>query len=110
MTKENSITVVYTTVDNIEAAQNLSKIVLETRLAGCSNIIPGGSSMYYWQDKLECSQEVYILFKTINEKATMLASFIAKHHPYSLPAILSFEANALDNFHQYLTENQKMLF
>ena len=110
MTKENSITLVYTTISDIQAAESLSKIILEAGLAACANITTGGVSMYYWREKLERSQEVYILFKTINEKAAMLVSFIAKHHPYSLPAILSFEADSSQDFYQYLLASQKKLF
>ena len=93
---------VYTTINNLETAESLCKKILETRLAACANIFPSGIALYHWEGKLERSEEVFILFKTTEEKMAILTNFITNHHPYSLPAILSFKAGASDDFFKYI--------
>ncbi len=92
----------YTTIDTMDNAQTLVKLALEAKLAACANIIPGGQSMYLWNETIEQNSECYILFKTTMEKMSSLQQLIVDHHPYDIPAILIWDAQTSHNFFNYL--------
>ncbi len=70
-------------------AENLANTVIEQRLAACVNILPGVSSVYRWQGKLESSDEILLLIKTHNHAYPDLEQLIRQLHPYELPEIIA---------------------
>ena len=48
--------VVLSTCASLEEADRLARSLVEQRLAACVNVIPGISSHYWWQGKLETAQ------------------------------------------------------
>ena len=83
--------IVLTTVPNEEVAKNLSKILLENRVAVCVNIIPNVNSLYWWNRSIEFSNELLLLIKTTEEKYNELETLIKKNHPYEIPEIISLD-------------------
>ncbi|MBP7819814.1 MAG: divalent-cation tolerance protein CutA [Candidatus Methanofastidiosum sp.] len=83
--------IVLTTVPNEEVAKNLSKILLENRVAACVNIIPNVKSLYWWNRLIEFSNELLLLIKTTEEKYNELEALIKKNHPYEIPEIISLD-------------------
>lgn len=63
----------------------MAKAAVEGRLAACVNIIPKIESHYWWQGKLESSQEVLLLLKTTRARLAQLEKIIRRHHPYDTP-------------------------
>ena len=55
--------VVFITASDEEEASKISKALVETKLAGCVNIIKDIRSIYNWQGKIEDEKEVLILCK-----------------------------------------------
>jgi len=96
------LTLLYTTLSTTEEAEKLARLVLAEKLAGCVNIIPGGRSIYLWNDKIEDNPECYLLFKTTSEKIESLQKFILQHHSYQTPALLHWEAGCSEGFFEYI--------
>lgn len=96
------IAVLYTTINNKDKAEELSHLAISSKMARCANIISGGKSIYFWQNKLEESEECYILFKTSLELAQDLKRFIIENHEYDTPSILIWECETSDDFSQYI--------
>lgn len=59
------------------------------KLAACVNIIPGITSVYEWQGKIENDQEVLMMIKTRTSKVDSLAKFVTENHPYDVPEVIS---------------------
>lgn len=78
----------HVTFADMESAEALARKALEARLAACANIVPGVRSLYWWKGRIEDEQEVLAVFKTSDERADALATFVAEHHPYETPAIV----------------------
>ena len=57
------------------------------RFAACVNRINGVKSYYIWEGKIQSSQELILLIKTLPEKKEKCISYIKKNHPYSIPEI-----------------------
>ena len=81
--------VVLTTVPDQATADKLAETMVKTRLAACVNILPGASSVYFWEGKLERSHELLLIVKTRADLFPELADFIKKNHPYKVPEIIA---------------------
>jgi periplasmic divalent cation tolerance protein len=78
---------VYVTFPSIDEARALGKALVEARLAGCVNILPGMVSIYAWQGDLCQDLEIVLIAKSTQEKIVELTSFIKQRHSYSTPCI-----------------------
>lgn len=87
-------------------AQQLAKHLVELGYAACVNILSGITSFFYWQDKLETSQEVLLLIKTSIENYSTVEKYIKQHHPYEVPEIIAIPIQAgLPAYLQWITKS-----
>ena len=64
------------------------------KLAACANVLPGVTSIYGWQGKLEESEETLVLFKTRREVYSALETRLRALHPYEVPEIVAVDVAA----------------
>ena len=79
---------VYATFPSEPLAVNIGRQMVEARLAGCINVLPGMTSVYVWEGKTETSSEVVLIAKMPANAAERAVAFIKANHPYDTPAIL----------------------
>jgi Uncharacterized protein involved in tolerance to divalent cations len=84
----DAIVVLCTCPDNTSARQ-LAQTLLSEKLAACVNLIPQVTSLYYWQGKMEESQEVQLVIKTRRTMFGVLQERLLALHPYEVPEILA---------------------
>lgn len=82
------INLILVTCPDFETASGISEALIEQKLAGCVNIIPGLTSIYRWENKVERSQEVLMLIKTKAELRSELKEKLLKIHPYDTPEFI----------------------
>jgi periplasmic divalent cation tolerance protein len=63
--------------------------LVEENLAACANLIPSVSSIYRWENKLECSTEVFVLFKTTAKSYKIFEEKLKLLHPYDVPEVVA---------------------
>ncbi|AJJ12570.1 divalent-cation tolerance protein CutA [Yersinia rohdei] len=80
--------VVLCTAPDEASAQDLAAQVLGEKLAACATLLPGATSIYYWEGKLQQEYEVQLLFKSNASHQQALLSYIKQHHPYQTPELL----------------------
>ena len=88
---DDPLVLVYCPCPNLGEAKRLGHALLDTRLAGCINILPHMVSLYEWQGNREEAEEAVLIAKTIAAKAQELRTVLISEHPYDLPAILVIE-------------------
>lgn len=81
--------VVLVTAANNEEAQRISKGVLEAKLGACCNVINSIQSHFWWEGRLDQSQEVLIIIKTKKSLFTKLAKKVKSLHTYRVPEIIA---------------------
>lgn len=86
---------VYTTIDSMEIATKISEELISKKYAACVNIIPGVTSIYSWEGKVNKDTEITILMKTSQEKYPLLEAFVKHSHPYDCPAIFAIEMDKI---------------
>ena len=88
--------VVLCTAPDEATAQELAACVLGQKLAACATLLPGASSLYYWEGKLEQEYEVQMLFKSHRHHQQALLTYLKQHHPYQTPELLVLPVMAGD--------------
>ncbi|TQI78385.1 uncharacterized protein involved in tolerance to divalent cations [Serratia fonticola] len=88
--------VILCTAPDEATAQELAARVLGEKLAACATLLPGASSLYYWDGKLEQEYEVQMLFKSNRRHQHALLTYLKQHHPYQTPELLVLPVMAGD--------------
>jgi len=90
MAKKNMI-IVYATFPDIQSARKMAGSLINSRIAGCINMLPGMTSVYRWKGVVETAQETVMIVKTSAALRDEVIKAIELGHPYDTPAILSWD-------------------
>ncbi|MEN3046298.1 MAG: divalent-cation tolerance protein CutA [Candidatus Hydrothermales bacterium] len=82
--------VVICTVPGENKAYEISKKIIENKLAACVNYFKA-FSIFEWKGKIEEVEEYVLIIKTKEETFPKLEDFIKKLHPYQVPEIISLK-------------------
>jgi periplasmic divalent cation tolerance protein len=75
-----------------DRALDLGRTLVEEKLAACATVLPGATSVYFWEGKLETAGESLLLLKTRDDLGDALAKRLREIHPYDVPEILLLPA------------------
>jgi len=81
--------VVFITTANKREAERISKVLLDTRLIACANIIKGLDSRFWWKGKKEEARECLLIAKTRKALLNKLIKVVKKEHSYDVPEIIA---------------------
>ncbi len=79
----------YVTCASVEEAERIGRAVVEARLAACANVLPGATSIYRWQDRIETASETVLVLKTRAGLVDALGERIKALHSYTLPCVVA---------------------
>ncbi|MFP4184344.1 MAG: divalent-cation tolerance protein CutA [Halorhodospira sp.] len=80
---------VFCTCPDEQTARRLAETVVEAKLAACVNILPGVSSVFYWEGQAQSEQEHLLMIKTSELAYSRLESKLVELHPYELPEVIA---------------------
>jgi periplasmic divalent cation tolerance protein len=86
--------IVLTTVPSEDAGKEIARKILEARLAACVNVSKKVSSMYWWEGRIEDTEEVQLFIKTKLDLYNSLEGLIIQNHPYKVPEIIAIPVKA----------------
>lgn len=102
----NQFIVVLTTAPSREVAQGIASALVEERLAACVNIVPGVSSVYRWEGRVESEEEVLMVVKAAAAAFSRLEARVRDLHPYDVPELVALAPEAMSaGYRQFLEEN-----
>ncbi len=87
--EELAYVVLFITASNIEEANKIAEVLLNQRKAACVNIVPGVSSLFWWQGKLDSAQESLLIVKTKASLLPEVISLVKGVHSYDVPEIIA---------------------
>ncbi|WP_413288619.1 divalent-cation tolerance protein CutA [Bdellovibrio sp. HCB337] len=85
----SEIRLFYVTCPSQDVARKISSKLLNEGLVACANILPGMESIYWWEGKIETSQEVVLILKATDVQSSRIIARVESLHPYNTPCILS---------------------
>jgi periplasmic divalent cation tolerance protein len=80
---------VYMTAASTEEARRIGRALVEERLAACANVIPGMTSFYWWQGKIDEGQETVLIAKTREDLVAPLTQRVKALHSHSVPCVVA---------------------
>lgn len=81
--------VVLITVPPGEAADKVSRRILEEKLAACVNQVPQVRSLYWWEGKIHDDAETLLVVKTTRSLFPRLVQAVKNVHPYEVPEVIA---------------------
>lgn len=89
MKTAGSEVVVLVTASSSEEAEQIGKMVIDSRLAACANVVKGVRSIFRWENKINVETECLIIMKTTMDRFSELEEAVQRHHSYSVPEIIA---------------------
>ena len=92
-----------TTVSNEKIAKNISRLLIEKKLAACVSIKPI-CSIYKWEDNIEETKEFEITIKSKPAFKNNLILFLEKMSSYSVPQIIYRKFHSESKYFDWLSK------
>ncbi|MDE3083877.1 MAG: divalent-cation tolerance protein CutA, partial [Verrucomicrobiota bacterium] len=77
--------IAWTTVAERADAEKLARDIVERRLAACVQIDGPIVAHYFWEGRLERTEEFRLCLKFLPEQQAALETWLFAHHPYDTP-------------------------
>lgn len=77
------------TIDDIDKAAHIARMLVEKRLVACVNIISDIRSIYSWQGRVCDEKEYLMIMKTRQDLFPNLQAAVKELHPYEVPEIIA---------------------
>jgi periplasmic divalent cation tolerance protein len=104
---KNSFVIVLTTIGTKQQAEIIAQKILEAKLAACVQI-QKTQSRYWWNEKIECSNEYLLSIKTRDDLFDELVDFIKQNHFYEIPEIVQIPiTNGLEKYLEWMKSTVK---
>lgn len=105
---EEKVVFLYVTLSSREEGEKIGKILLEKRLCACVNIYSGIKSLYWWEGKIEASEEAIMIVKTKESLISEVTAEIKSLHSYTVPCIAKLDVDiTFKPFEEWLLRETK---
>ena len=102
--------VVFTTTESLAEAERIGRILVEEKLAACVTILPGATSIFYWEEKLQVSPEFQLLIKSRSGLWKRLHKRLKSLHSYKLPELFAVKMQKADRrYADWLKANTRLI-
>jgi len=88
-TEGSGYVAIFITVSTRAEADKIAEVLLTERRVACTNIIPGVSSLFWWQEKLDSAQENLLIAKTKASQLDEVVRLVKENHSYQVPEIIA---------------------
>jgi len=87
--QEPSEIIIFITAADEQEAKAIAKLLLESKIIACANIVPKVDSMFWWQGKLESEAECMLILKTKLSLLDEVVDMVKAAHSYDVPEIIA---------------------
>ena len=81
--------VIFITAASADEAARIGRILVQERLAACSNLIPAVASTYWWQGRIEEASEALLVVKSRRDLVEQVAARVRQLHSYTVPEVVA---------------------
>lgn len=81
--------VVLVTAPSREEAGELARLLVEAEEAACVSVVPGVTSIYRWQGRVQEAAEWLLVIKTTPARQAALEALVRARHSHDVPEILA---------------------
>ncbi len=84
-----STALVYMTAKDRQEAENIGRVLVESRLAACVNIVENMQSMFWWQGSAQSESEAVLMAKTRVSLVSKVNAKVKEVHSYDCPCVVA---------------------
>ena len=96
----------YGTCPDEVCAKQIAAALVQSKLVACVNILPGMTSLYHWQGKVEEASEVIFIAKAKRQHFEEVAREFTRLHPYDEPALVMLDVeNGLPGYLSWIMQS-----
>lgn len=100
--------VIMITAPSLNEAEIIGKTLVEKKLVACVNIIPEIRSIFWWEGKIEESNEVLIIAKSRSDLMKEIQGAVKEKHSYDVPEIIALPVKSgLPQYCRWIDESVK---
>ncbi|PPK72822.1 divalent cation tolerance protein [Methylobacter tundripaludum] len=81
--------IIFCTCPDKDTAEKIARLLVADNKAACVNILPGITSVYSWEGRIESAQEHLLLIKAHKDRYQAIETALRDNHPYELPEIIA---------------------
>jgi periplasmic divalent cation tolerance protein len=97
---------IYVTYPNKGEAEKIVHSLIKKKLIACANFFPVKSS-FWWKGKVNNSEEIVSILKTQKKNWNKIKTEISEMHPYETPCIIKLNAEANEEFDNWVKKETK---
>jgi periplasmic divalent cation tolerance protein len=86
---QSELALVVSTLASADDALRLARRLVDERLIACGNVVPGLTSVFRWEGRVEESAEVLLVMKTRSALVERLCERVTQLHPYQVPELVA---------------------
>jgi len=91
--EENSVLIALSTINSEKKALEISKQLVERKIAACVNIIPNIKSIFRWKGEVQEESEWLLVIKTRPSNFNLLEKTLNEIHSYDVPELLCWSSS-----------------
>ena len=76
--------VVLVTAPHMDEAEAIATKLLEAKLVACANLVPGLTSLFWWEGKIDRAEEVLMVMKTTRERLEHVTAMVEEEWAFLL--------------------------
>ena len=86
--------VVHVTAKDPAEAEKIAQGLLNKKLVACVNVIAGVKSLFWWEGKIDQSQETLLVIKSQKKHFKKIVQEVKALHSYSVPEVIALPIDA----------------
>lgn len=84
-----SETITFVTCKDRRQAAAIARSLVKEKLAACVNVVPGVTSIYRWEGRVEEAREVLLVIKSRRALSKRLVARVRALHSYEVPEVVT---------------------
>jgi periplasmic divalent cation tolerance protein len=101
-------TMIYITTSSPDEALKIGRAVVADRLAACANVLPGVTSVFWWQNEVQEGAETSLILKTRSDLVERLTARVKALHSYDCPCVVALQiADGNPDFLRWIAEETR---
>lgn len=85
----SDLCILYVTAADADEALRIGRALVEARLAACANVLPGMTSVYRWEGRVEQAGEAVLVLKTRASLVEAATERVKALHAYACPCVVA---------------------
>jgi periplasmic divalent cation tolerance protein len=81
--------VVLVTASSDAEADSIATRLLERKLIACANLLPGVTSLFWWEGSLDRAEEVMVVMKTRRDLVDQVTAAVIEAHSYEVCEVIA---------------------